>query len=99
MKNFVDGHYSDYYDTLPPHCPDPESMTRDKRTIMSVTWGPTTWAVGDLIHTRGHKSAISKIVVYKETGRPWVAFYVEDEIIMRADYTGAIISYAIQGEE
>lgn len=94
MKSFDDTHNSNYYDTLSSHCPDPISMTRDKRPILRITWGPTTWSVGDLFCIRNEcRIVISKIVAYRETGRPWVAFYARDEIVARADCIGAFIGY------
>ena len=79
---------------IQPHNTGPKLMVEDQHPIISITWGPTTWAVGDLMYRYpADKRLITKIVAYQEVGHPWVAFYAKNEIIARADCTGSLVCY------
>ena len=80
------------------------SMIDDPRPIGSISWGETYgdawWKVGHKYREKtpcGHTGEITKILVYYEAGQfghvPWVAVFVGEEIIVRADCAGAQITY------
>lgn len=82
----------------------PVQIVDDPRPIRNVSWGELLgdgwWRIGQRYGDKlpdGSLQEITKIIAYKETGQygyvPWVAVYVGDEIVVRADCTGAQIIY------
>lgn len=72
---------------------DMETMTRDKREILAV-WDAH---IEDGLGFRVGFNNVTKIQVYEETGHmapiPWIAIYVNDELIYRVPTNNLIIEY------
>ncbi len=76
----------------------PYSIADDPRVIKSVSWypmhGDEWWEVGKMLGFRG---VITRIMPYEENGHgacvPWVAAFVDDKLVARADCTGSTIYY------
>ena len=75
----------------------PVSMLHDPRPVKAICWGESdsqsVWEVGQFYNTT---EKITKLVIYREWERNtvlWVAVYVGDKVVARADCTGSTITY------